>query len=230
MFPEIRPMVSVISSDSLNSDVASTLAAVQMLPGAEAWSIDGGHALAIAKGGCNIRQDGSASDPGGFHRASGPLDKALKGRFIEDVLVLTGALPSSRFFPSFVFPKAEEPYRMVAICWMKSPEPLGLRLHTYKDLGDSGFERVKDIFLEWHRDATSAGFHDEVLRCGQPLLARYSKPERIPWPRQFGWEILMSNANEVFFPWLELFFRLRRKLPKSMRVALEFFHPDPFFL
>ena len=112
---------------------------------------------------------------------------------------------------------------MVAWCTMESCQPLRLRLHTYKDIGD-GFAVIREIFVEWFREATTAGFHGETLVASLASVERYSEPEKLPFPRQLGWEIIMPQANEVFFPWLELFFRLRSRLPKAKRVSLNFSH------
>jgi len=66
------------------------------------------------------------------------------------------------------------------------------------------------------------GLHSEKLTHRELLISRFAKPAEYPMPRRLGWEITFADPSEVFFPWLELFFRLRRQLPKSMRVSLEF--------
>jgi hypothetical protein len=220
MFPKVRPQLIAIARDAMNCSLEQA-ASIAQAEGANVLPIDQGSALAVWGHGCNVMMDGRQADyrhPHPLHLALNQVGKPL-GTF-----PLQGAFPSSRFFVAFVFPSREEPFRMVVWCCMEEPQPLRLRLHTRHDLGDV-FGEIKESFLEWFREATTSGFHGETLVASLDSIERYSEPAKFPFPRQLGWEIIMRQANEVFFPWLELFFRLRRRLPKAKRVSFDFSHP-----
>jgi hypothetical protein len=218
MFPKVRPRFTAIASDALSCSLEEASAFVQA-EGVNTLTIDQGSALAIWGHHCNVTADGRQPDYRGPH----PFDLALN-RIVSDTFPLCGVFPSSKYFVCFLFPSREEPFRMVVWCSMERPQPLRLRLHTYKDLGE-GFVPIREIFVKWFQEATTTGFHGETLSASLDSVERYSEPEKHPFPRQLGWEIILKQANEVFFPWLELFFRLRRQLPKSKRVSFDFTHP-----
>jgi hypothetical protein len=220
MFPELRPELIAIARDALNCSLEHA-ASIAQAEGASVLPIDQGSALAVWGETGKVMRDGRQPDyrrPHPLHLAFNQLGSPLS------TFPLRGAFPSSRFFVAFVFPNREEPFRMVSWCSMEEPQPLRLRLHTRHDLGDV-FGEIKESFLEWLHEATTSGFHGETLVASLDSIERYSEPARFPFPRQLGWEIIMPQANEVFFPWLELFFQLRRQLPKAKRVSFDFSHP-----
>ena len=220
MFPKVRPQLIAIASDALRCSLEEAAAFVQA-EGVNSLAIDQGSALAIWGHHCDVLADGRHADyrgPHPFHLALNRLGRP------GSTFPLRGVFPTAKYFVSFVFPGREEPFRMVVWCRMEKPQPLRLRLHTYKDLGE-GFAPIREIFLGWFQEASATGFHGETLLASLDSVERCSEPEKHPFPRQFGWEIIMRHANEVFFPWLELFFRLRRELPKSKRVSFDFAHP-----
>ena len=219
MLSDIRPELLVYATEVLTCAPERVVSVLQQTGPITTWLIDNGSALAIKDHDETlIMRDGFSP---GDSRVR-PVSLALNRLLVSEGLGLHGSFPSSRFFVGFGFPNREEPHRMVTHCETSHHSPVRLRLHTYKDLGDAGFAKVRAIFEEWFPEATGKGFHGEILNCPEISMKRHAAPARYPFPRQLGWEICMPNANEVFFPWLELFFQLRRKLPKSQRVALQF--------
>src|SRR5262249_59936008 len=221
MFPNIRPEIIVLSHDALDCDLQTAASVLKSVVEINTVVIDSGSVLAVWGHDYQIMSDGFQPD----HVGPPPVHLALNKVVVPETLGLFGSFPSASFFANFLFPLREEPYRMVEKCDMKSSQPLRLRLHTYKDLGNK-LSGVKETFLEWFAAASDGGFHGEILSSTLASVQPYSKPAESPLPRQLGWEIVMARCNEVFFPWLELFFVLRRILPKSMRVSLEFSHPS----
>lgn len=219
MLSDIRPQLLVCAAEVLTCAPERAVSVLQQTGPITTWIIDGGSALAIKDHDETlITRDGYSPEDTRVKA----VNRALNDVMVSEELCFFGSFPSSKFFVAFAFPKREEPYRMVTHCETASHSPVRLRLHTYKDLGDIGFAKVRAIFEEWFPEATGRGFHGEVFDCPKFSMERFAAPPCEPYPRQLGWEIVMPHTNEVFFPWLELFFQLRRRLPKSQRVALQF--------
>jgi hypothetical protein len=218
MFPVWRPQINVLTKECLEVDLATAQTKMHSISTVKTWVLDN-DTLAFEDAAYPLVRHG-----GLVERNVGvvPSNLLLNEVEISETFPMFGSIPSSRFFVAFVFPKSEEPCRVTSISRAQMPSPLSLKLHTYKDLGAERFLRVERIFAEWFEEATTTGFHGEIIVCPRHSINPYSAPPDFPYPQQFGLVIEMPVINEVCFPWLELFLRLRRKLPKSMRVSLQF--------
>lgn len=224
MFPTLRPALTVISSDSLKGDIDSLVGSLGEL-GLPTWKIDSGKSVACLQKLELIARDGSGPGGGPLQGEARALNNVLM-KFVELPLAPTNpSFPTALFHCCFVFPKREERSLMFSKSLATAASPLGVRLYRPDERAKSAESKLAGLVREWLEQLSSGGFHGETARTSRPIIRACDVPEMPGFTRQCGYEFIFEDFSEVSLSWVELFFLLRRELPKNRRVSLHFWNP-----
>ena len=102
--------------------------------------------------------------------------------------------------------------------------PVGVRIYCKTASNAASLEGLRSLVEEWLLTSNDTGSFGEQLVFKDVRISPYSAPETDRTYERQGFELYFSSLGPpVMWPWLLLYLRVRRDLPKRFRPSFEFF-------
>ena len=216
-------MLWVVPFDLIHPAMATTLAGViPTLFEANAWVLNG-RALAFSFPDVLVNRGVPIDNPA-FVARTRPLFETLGPSISKDTDALDLEIPNQPYWPRVCL-QSEETNRDTCVYFKSRPnrsEAFRFKVWSHFQLAERKLEQLKAFISDWYSEMKKCGAQTETLNLGKlsffPLTIDMPKHAY----RKSGFEVECSSYAPSFWPWIDLYLRIRSDLPTRERISIEF--------